>query len=89
MELLGPLDLIILSWKCQGFSATGFGEGLSDTRSRLFMDMVRLITWAQSIFPMLGYVIKNTPFQLHQREKVQKHYTLVNHYLGEPLLVMA
>jgi len=36
---------------------------------------------------MLGYVIENTPSQLDQREKVQKHYTLVKHYLGEPLLL--
>jgi len=53
MELLGPIDLIISSWECQGFSATGFGEGLSDTRSSLFTDMIRLITWAQSISPHL------------------------------------
>jgi hypothetical protein len=36
---------------------------------------------------MVGYVIENTPFQLDQREKVQEHYTLVRHYLGEPLLL--
>jgi len=46
MELLGPVDLIISGWECQGFLATGFGEGLSDTRSSLFTDMVQLITWA-------------------------------------------
>jgi hypothetical protein len=44
MELIGPMDLIISGWECQGFSTTGFKEGLSDTRSGLFMDMVRLIT---------------------------------------------
>jgi site-specific DNA-cytosine methylase len=62
MELLSPMDLIILGWECQRFSTTGFGEGLSDTRSTLFTDMVRLITWVQSISPTLGYVIENTPF---------------------------
>jgi site-specific DNA-cytosine methylase len=62
MELFGPMDLIISSWECQGFSVARFGEGLSDTRSGLFMDMVWLITWAQSISPMFGYVIENTPF---------------------------
>jgi len=61
MELLGPVDLIILGWECQGFSTTGFGKGLNDTRSGLFMNMVRLITWAQSISPILGYVTENTP----------------------------
>jgi hypothetical protein len=36
-----------------------------------------------------GYVIENTPFQLEKREKIQEHYTLVKHYLGEPLLLDA
>jgi site-specific DNA-cytosine methylase len=89
MELLSPVDLIISGWECQGFSAVGFGESLSDTRSGFFTDMVRLITWAQSISPMLGYVIENTPSQLDQREKVQEHYTLVKHYLGKLFLLDA
>jgi site-specific DNA-cytosine methylase len=46
MELLGLVELIISGWECQGFSTVGFKEGLSDTRSDLFTDMVRLITWA-------------------------------------------
>ncbi len=87
MKLLSFVDFIISGWGCQGFSTIGFGEGLSDTRSGLFMDMVRLITWAQSIYLMLGYVIENTLSQLDQREKIQEHYTLVKHYLGEPLLL--
>jgi len=40
MELLGPIDLIILGWECQGFSAARFGEALSDTRFGLFTDMI-------------------------------------------------
>jgi site-specific DNA-cytosine methylase len=81
MELLSPVDLIISSWECQGFSVVGFGEGLSDTRSDLLTDMVRLITWAQSISPTLSYVIENTLSQLDQREKVEEHYTMVKHTL--------
>jgi hypothetical protein len=49
--------------------------------------MVWLITLAHSISPTLGYVIENTPFQLDKREKVQEQYTLVNQYLGDPLLL--
>jgi len=70
MELLGHVELIISGWECQRFSMAGFGEGLSDTRSSLFTDMVRLITWVQSIYPTIGYVIKNTPSQLDHKEKV-------------------
>jgi hypothetical protein len=51
------------------------------------MDMVQSITWVQSIFPMLGYVIENILSQFDQREKVWEHYMLVKHYLGEPLLL--
>jgi hypothetical protein len=51
--------------------------------------MVQLITWAQSISPMFGYVIENTPSQLDQREKVQEHYKLVKHYFGELFLLDA
>jgi site-specific DNA-cytosine methylase len=88
MELFGPVDFIISGWECQGFSVVGFGKGLSDTRSGLFMDMVRLITYVQSISLTLGYVIENTPSQLDQKEKVQKHYTLVRHYLGKSFYSM-
>jgi hypothetical protein len=53
------------------------------------MDMVQLITWAQFIYPTLGYVIENTPY-FDQRKKVQEHYMLVKHYLGKlPLLDVA
>jgi site-specific DNA-cytosine methylase len=89
MELLGLVDLIISSWECQGFSTARFGEGLSDTKSDLFMDMVRLITWAQSISPMFSYVIENAPSQFDQMEKVQKHYMMVKHYLKKPFLLDA
>jgi site-specific DNA-cytosine methylase len=61
MELLGPVDLIISSWECQGFSMARFGKSLNDTRSGFFTNMVQLITLAQSISPTLGYVIENTP----------------------------
>jgi hypothetical protein len=57
MELLSPVNLITSSWECQGF-----GEGLNDRRFGFFMDMVQLITWDQSIFLTLGYVIENTSF---------------------------
>jgi hypothetical protein len=70
-------------------STTGFGEGLNDIRSGLFTNMVRLIIWAQSISPMLRDVIENALSQLDQKEKIQEHYMLVKHYLGEPLLLDA
>jgi len=89
MELLSLMDLSISSWECQGFSMAGLGKGLSDTRSGLFMDIVRLITSTQSISPTLGYVIESTPSQFDQRKKIQEHFTLVKHYLGKSFLLNA
>jgi site-specific DNA-cytosine methylase len=40
MELLGLEDFIISGWDCQGFLTIGFGIGLNDTRSDVFMNMV-------------------------------------------------
>jgi site-specific DNA-cytosine methylase len=72
MELLGTMDFIISGWECEGFSMAGFGEGLNDIRFSLFTNMIRLIAWAQSNSPMLGYVIENTLFKLDQSKKVQE-----------------
>ncbi|CAM6082409.1 unnamed protein product [Calypogeia fissa] len=89
LELLGSLDLIIAGWECQGFSRAGDGAGLRDPRSALFMDLVQVLTWAQQLFPAVGYIIENTPSQFDQRERVQEDYLLVQHYLGPPLLLDA
>jgi site-specific DNA-cytosine methylase len=40
MELLGPMNLIISGWECQGFSMARFKEGLNEIRFGLFMDIV-------------------------------------------------
>jgi hypothetical protein len=41
---------------------------------------------ARAVVPQSFHPL-NTPSQLDQREKVQEHYTLVRHYLGEPFLL--
>jgi hypothetical protein len=57
MELLCSVDLIILV-ECQGFLTTRFGEGLSDTKSTLFTDMVQLIMMHPKFFDELKYESK-------------------------------
>jgi hypothetical protein len=69
MELFGLVDLIISGLECQGISTTRLGKGLNDTRSGFFTNMVQLITWAQSIFPMFGYYLK-TPLLSLTRGKI-------------------
>jgi site-specific DNA-cytosine methylase len=33
---IGPIDLVISRWPCQGLSQVGMGQGLSNLRSSLF-----------------------------------------------------
>ncbi len=33
---VGPINLVIVGWPCQGHTRTGCGEGLRDPRSRMF-----------------------------------------------------
>jgi hypothetical protein len=63
MELLAPVELVTLGWEHQRYFVVVSGEGMNDTRSGLFTNIVQLIIWVQSTFPTLGYVIVNTPFQ--------------------------
>jgi hypothetical protein len=53
------------------------------------MDIVQLITWAQSISLTLSYLIENTPSPFDQREKVYEHYTLIKHYFEKPHFMLS
>ncbi len=37
---VGPIDLVITGWPCQGHTRAGRGEGLRDPRSRMFWEML-------------------------------------------------
>jgi hypothetical protein len=40
---VGPIDLVIAGWPCQGHIQVGRGEGLRDLRSRMFWEMLRVL----------------------------------------------
>jgi site-specific DNA-cytosine methylase len=40
---VGPIDLVIAGWPCQGHTRVGCGEGLCDDRSRMFWEMLRVL----------------------------------------------
>ncbi len=37
---VGPIDLVIVGWPCQGHIQAGCGEGLHDPRSHMFWEML-------------------------------------------------
>lgn len=46
---IGPVDLVVAGWPCQGNSAAGDGQGLDDPRSGLFCEMLRVLTIMQGL----------------------------------------
>jgi hypothetical protein len=79
MELLCFVDLIILGWECQGFLTTGFGEGLNDTKSTLFTDMLRLIMTHPKLFDGLNCESKG------ENNEKKKEF-LNNHLISFPFI---
>lgn len=43
LQALGPIDLVVAGWPCQGNSAAGSGGGLDDARSGLFTELLRIL----------------------------------------------
>jgi site-specific DNA-cytosine methylase len=45
---VGPINLVIAGWPCQGHTRAGRGEGLRDPRSRMFWEMLRVLCHLQT-----------------------------------------
>jgi site-specific DNA-cytosine methylase len=45
---VGPIDLVIAGWPCQGHTRASRGEGLHDLRSRMFWEMLRVLRHLQT-----------------------------------------
>jgi hypothetical protein len=60
---LGPVDLVVAGWPCQGNSAAGEGQGLDDHRTGLFSELMRILAAMQSMHKdwghPLGYVLEH------------------------------
>ncbi len=40
---IGPIDLVIYRWLCQGLSQVGMGQGLLDPKSSLFWELIHIV----------------------------------------------
>jgi site-specific DNA-cytosine methylase len=68
---LGPVDLIICGFPCQGFSrATRNAQGLRDPRSAIFFDMVNIIHENTYEYGNCGWIIENVDASDHRNSLV-------------------
>ncbi len=59
---VGPIDLVIVGWPCQGHTQVGRGEGLCDPQSHMFWEMLRVLCHLQTHQARaLTYIIENVP----------------------------
>jgi hypothetical protein len=88
---LGPINLVVAGWPCQGSSTAGTGQGLDDARSGLFTELMRVLGELQALHQTwrhpLGYLIKHVSAGAYKRTRVRAHFEAVRGILG-PELVM-
>jgi site-specific DNA-cytosine methylase len=59
---VGPIDLVIVRWPCQGHTRVGCGEGLRDPRSCMFWEMLWVLRHLQTCQAhALAYILENVP----------------------------
>ena len=87
---VGPIDLVIAGWPCQGHSRAGQGRGFKDPRSRLFWEMLRVIRHLQTtqVHPP-GYILENVPILGDSREGVVTSVRQVRAWIGSAVLLDA
>jgi len=75
---LGPVDLIICGFPCQGFSrASRAAQGLRDSRSSVFFDMVDVIHGITYEHGNCGWLIENVDASDHRNALVRDEYNQV------------
>jgi hypothetical protein len=78
IQKLGPVDLIICGFPCQGFSrATRSAQGLRDPHSSVFFDMVNLIHEITYTHNNCGWLIENVDASDHRNALVRDEYNQV------------
>ncbi len=68
---VGPIDLVIAGWPCQGHTRVGCGDGLQEPRSRMFWEMLWVLRHLQTHQARVpAYILKNVPLLRDTRSHV-------------------
>jgi len=84
---VGPIDLVITRWSCQGHTRVGRGEGLHDPRSRMFWEMLQVLCHLQTHqvhAPM--YILENVPLLGDTRFHVMVSVHEIQSWIGPVVL---
>ncbi len=81
---VGPIDLVIAGWPCQGHTQAGRGEGLRDLRSRMFWEMLRALCHLQTHQVRVpAYILENVPLLSDTRSHVMVSVHEIWSWIGQ------
>ncbi len=87
---IGPINLVIVGWPCQGHTWAGRGEGLRDLRFRMFWEMLRVLCHLQTHQACLPtYILENVPLLGDTRFHVLASVHQIWSWIGPAVLLDA
>ncbi len=87
---VGPIDLVIVGWSCQGQTRVGRGEGLCDHRSCMFWEMLRVLRHLETHQARVpAYILENVPLLGHTRFHVMVNVHKIRSWIGLTVLLDA
>ncbi len=87
---IGPINLVIARWPCQGHTRAGRGEGLRDPRSRMFWEMLRVLRHFQTHQARVpAYILENVPLLGDTKSHVMANVHQIRSWIGPTVLLDA
>ncbi len=87
---VGPINLVIAGWPCQGHIRAGRGEGLRDPRSCMFWEMLRVLRHLQTHQARVpAYILENVPLLGDTRSHVMASVHQIQSWIGLVVLLDA
>ncbi len=87
---VGPINLVIAGWPCQGHTRAGRGEGLRDPQSLMFWEMLRVLRHLQTHqVRALVYILENVPLLGDTRFHVMANVHKIRSWIGPMVLLDA
>ncbi|CAK9224333.1 unnamed protein product [Sphagnum troendelagicum] len=87
---VGPINLVIAGWPCQGHTRAGRGEGLRDPRSHMFWEMLRVLRHLQTHQARVpAYIPENVLLLGDTKSHVMANVHQIRSWIGPAVLLDA
>jgi hypothetical protein len=85
---VGPIDLVIAGWPCQGHTRVSHGEGLHDPRSCMFWEILQVLRHLHTHQARAHvYILENVPLFGDIRSHVMANVHKIRSWIGPVVLL--